>query len=77
MTDNSIRFYDDLLAENIKLNQALKSSKDEKEQKDLEKQLNVVNNLIKYIYKYNSFRVVKIEDMKPTKTKKEKNNVTF
>ena len=54
MTDTSVRFYDELLSENIELNKQLKTSHDEKEQKDLEKKLNIVNNLIKFIYKYNS-----------------------
>ena len=77
MTDNSIRFYDELLTENIKLNQQLKNSQDDKEQKDLEKKLNVINNLIKYISKYNSSKLVKIEETKPTKKKENKNNVSF
>lgn len=62
MTDSSVRFYDELLNETITLNKQLKSSTDEKEQKDLEKKLNICNNLIKFIYKYNASKTIKIED---------------
>ena len=62
MTDTSVRFYDELLTEIITLNKQLKCSTDEKEQKKLEKDLNIVNNLIKFIYKYNSSKMIKLED---------------
>jgi len=62
MTDTSTRFYDELLNENIQLNKQLKNSQDEKEQKTLEKNLNIVNNLIKFIYKYNSSKMIKMDD---------------
>ena len=62
MTDTSVRFYDELLTENITLNKQLKCSTDEKEQKKLEKDLNIVNSLIKFIYKYNSSKMIKLED---------------
>jgi hypothetical protein len=63
MTDTSTRFYDELLNENIELNKLLKCSQDEKEQRTLEKNLNIVNNLIKFIYKYNASKMVKIEEI--------------
>ena len=62
MTDTRVRFYDELLTENITLNKQLKCSTDEKEQKKLEKDLNIVNSLIKFIYKYNSSKMIKLED---------------
>ena len=72
MTDTSVRFYDELLSENIELNKQLKTSHDEKEQKDLEKKLNIVNNLIKFIYKYNSSKMIIIEESKPLNLPNEK-----
>lgn len=74
MTDTSVRFYDELLSENIELNKQLKTSHDEKEQKDLEKKLNIVNNLIKFIYKYNSSKMIIIEESKPLNLPNEKKN---
>ena len=74
MTDTSVRFYDELLSENIELNKQLKTSHDEKEQKDLEKKLNIVNNLIKFIYKYNSSKMIILEESKPLNLPNEKKN---
>lgn len=54
--DNSNRFYDDLIAEQNNLNHQLKNSKDEKEQRNFEKHLTLINNLIKNIYKYNNYK---------------------
>lgn len=54
--DNSNRFYDELMIEQNNLMNNLKNSKDEKEQRNFEKHLTLINNLIKNIYKYNNYK---------------------
>jgi hypothetical protein len=54
--DNSNRFYDELIVEQNNIMNHLKNSKDEKEQKNFEKHLTIINMLIKNIYKYNNYK---------------------
>ena len=57
--DNSNRFYDELIVEQNNLMNNLKNCKDEKEQRNYEKHLTLINNLIKNIYKYNNYKNIK------------------
>jgi len=54
--DNSNRFYDELIIEQNNIMNHLKNSKDEKEQRNFEKHLTIINMLIKNIYKYNNYK---------------------
>jgi hypothetical protein len=54
--DNSNRFYDELIVEQNNIMTQLKNSKDEKEQRNFEKHLTIINMLIKNIYKYNNYK---------------------
>jgi hypothetical protein len=54
--DNSNRFYDELIVEQNNIMNHLKNSKDEKEQRNFEKHLTIINMLIKNIYKYNNYK---------------------
>ena len=54
--DNSNRFYDELIVEQNNIMTQLKNSKDEKEQRNFEKHLTIINLLIKNIYKYNNYK---------------------
>jgi 2'-5' RNA ligase len=54
--DNSNRFYDELIVEQNNIMNHLKNSKDEKEQRNFEKHLTIINILIKNIYKYNNYK---------------------
>lgn len=57
--DNSSRFYDELIVEQNNIMNSLKTSKDPKEQKEHEKNLTLINLLIKNIYKYNNYMLNK------------------
>lgn len=57
--DNSNRFYDELIIEQNNLMNQMKNITDDKELKTCEKNLTLINNLIKNIYKYNNYKNIK------------------
>lgn len=59
--DNSNRFYDELTIEQNNLMNQMKNMTDEKDLRLCEKNLTLINNLIKNIYKYNNYKNAKIK----------------
>jgi hypothetical protein len=57
--DNSNRFYDELIVEQNNLMNQMKNITDDKDLKTCEKNLTLINNLIKNIYKYNNYKNIK------------------
>ena len=73
MSNNSSNFYNELIKEQADLMKDLSNSQDPKEHAQNEKALNLINTLIKSIYKYNQYKVKKMTEPAPTLLKQNKN----
>ena len=49
--ENSNRLYEELIAHQNNLNNLTKNEKDQSKLKEIEQELNIINNLIKYLLK--------------------------
>ena len=53
--ENSNRLYEELIAHQNNLNNLTKNEKDQSKLKEIEQELNIINNLIKYLLKTINF----------------------
>jgi hypothetical protein len=53
--DNSNKLYDELISHQNNLNNLTKNEKDEDKLREIEQELNIINNLIKYLLKTINF----------------------
>ena len=76
MSVHASKFYEELILEQTQLMEKLKMGNDDKANTQA---LNVINSLIKYIYKYNQYQNSKLQtiDMKTKPEKQSKNKVAF
>jgi uncharacterized protein YllA (UPF0747 family) len=79
MSQNSSKFYEELILEQTELmNKLNKPTADQKEQAQNNRNLCLINSLIKHIYKYNEYKFKKMIEPAPTLLKPEgKNKVKF
>ncbi len=79
MSIHSSKFYEELILEQANLMESLKSGNEE-DVKANTQALTLINNMIKYIYKYNQYQKSKLQtvDLKQDKKiKSQKTKVTF
>ena len=57
--ENSNRLYEELIAHQNNLNNLTKNEKDQSKLKEIEQELNIINNLIKYLLKTINFYKLK------------------
>jgi hypothetical protein len=73
MSVNSNALLDELIKEQSEIMKSMSKSNDLKEHAQKEKALNLINGLIKSIYKYNQYFIKKITEPAPTLLKQNKN----